>query len=428
MPWNKLDTPDNCPNCGRKRHSVYSTPSGANTRKTRGCRACDGEPTNRKPTPKEEKMPETTTPQPEADGKTPILNSCGHTYRYKIRRDSAIDWLKRQPCPPCKRKGVPSIPDDQPLPDAKSEPTPEPEPEPTPEPQPEREVDQAWVDEVADMLPGGLFHSVLPDVIRIVREGIPVWLQGPMGTTKSTIGQQVAAALGLSFYPMRCHELMSESQLFGYVFGDKEHRSPLWDGYEKGGVVLIDEIDNGNANLLAALNGALSNKQCVFGGEFIVDMHPDFRLIASANTAGLGPEHGFIGRNGVDNATRDRFVTVQCPIDEQLEEALAELYLGESTVEDLEGLFAERAIAALAVASSAREELTGRQITTAVRALRQAVASRFTGITVSPRTTIHAAQMVRAGFTLREAFSAKLPGLKPVEIEDLLSQVLGKEF
>ena len=36
--------------------------------------------------------------------------------------------------------------------------------------------------------------------------------------------------------------------------------------------------------------------------------------------------------------------------------------------------------------------------------------------------------MVRAGFTLREAFSAKLPGLKPVEIEDLLSQVLGKEF
>ncbi len=373
----------------------------------------------------------TPTPDSKSGGtKTTILNSCGHYFDYNIKRPSAIEWLKKQPCPPCRKAGVPSgSPLPQPsmpgeIPEPKSAP-----PEPTPAPEPkkaEKEVDKEWVEAALGKLPKGIFHSILPEVTLLVQAGIPVWLQGPMGTTKSTLAQQVAEGLGLDFYPMRCHELMSESQLFGFVDAQgNEHRTPLWDAYEKGGVLLIDESDNGNANLLAALNGALSNGQCVFAGSKVVDEHPNFRIIATANTAGLGPEHGFIGRNGVDLATRDRFVTVQCPIDSALEDALGLLYLGESTLEELSSAFTDRAEKQLSGRSRARQDdLRAGDITKAVRKLRQLVESRFRGMVVSPRTTIHAATMLRAGFTLHEALSTKLPGLKQTEIEDLLAQVL----
>jgi hypothetical protein len=51
------------------------------------------------------------------------------------------------------------------------------------------------------------------------------------------------------------------------------------------------------------------------------------------------------------------------------------------------------------------------------------VESRYKGTVVSPRTTIHAAAMIRAGFTLTEALSSKLPGLKATEISDLIAAI-----
>lgn len=355
------------------------------------------------------------------DGKTAIKNSCGHTYRYKIQKPTAVKWLEGQPCPRCRSDK--KNPQPQPKPKLDTPPAPpkvEPEPE-TPK-APEPKVDEAWVAAALKLMPKGLFHSVVVDITLALRAGLEVWLQGPPGTSKSTIGRQVAEALSLPFHSTACHPLMTESKLFGFVDANgNEHRTPLWEAFENGGVFLLDEVDNGNPSLLAGLNSLLSNGHAVFGAGTVVERHPDFRVIATANTAGLGPEQGFIGRMGVDLATRDRFVTFQVPIDPALEEALAHIIIGSKTEDELAADFTEQARQALRQRSLNRETADATAVVATVRRVRDDVQSRFRGTVVTPRTTIHAAMMVSAGFTLREALVAKLVGLTQADVDGVLA-------
>jgi MoxR-like ATPase len=381
------------------------------------------QPTKPLPLPRSESLP-----QPEADGRTPITCACGHTYRYQIRRPSAITWLQGRPCPPCQRKadggGTPppatSTEKKIDLPVDKNVPEYKPEPEPEPVPAPARPIDEAWIDGHVERLPVGLFHEALPDVILLLGAGLPVWEQGPPGTSKSTIAHQAAMALGLSFHPVSCHELMTRSDLFGFTDANGiDHRTPLWDAYEYGGVVLLDEVDNGNPNLLAALNSALSNGHCVFGSGTVVERHANFRVVATANTAGLGPEAGFIGRNGVDLATRDRFVTVHVDIDDRLEAALAKLHSGEQDEQEREEFIAA-AYERFALRDGLRGAADSEQVLKTVRRVRERVESRFRGSVVSPRATIHVAMMVSVGFSIDEALRAKLPGLTKEEATSII--------
>jgi MoxR-like ATPase len=238
------------------------------------------------------------------------------------------------------------------------------------------------------------------------------------------MAEQAARALGLSFHPVSCHEMMTRTDLFGYRDANgTDHRTPLWEAYENGGVVLLDEVDNGNPNLLAALNSAMSNGHCVFGSGTVVERHPDFRVVATANTAGLGPEAGYIGRNGVDLATRDRFVTLPVPIDPTLEAVLAAVALGdEQSAEDAEAMSFNAVVEALRARArtAVTTEATVATITSVIDRVRRAVESRFAGTVVSPRATLHVASMVRRGFTIEEAIGRKLVGLSDEEVSSVL--------
>lgn len=366
-----------------------------------------------KPAPKSGDKPD---PVPGEDGKTPIKNSCGHTWRYNIKRETSIKWLEGRPCPKCAGGKMPKD-------DAGGTPEPEPAPIPEPEPTPEPDVDEEFVSAIMGKLPeAALYHASLPDLILLLQANVPVWLQGPPGTSKSTLAEQAAEALDRSLYPLPCHEQMSRTDLFGYRdAAGTEHRTPLWDAYEFGGIFLLDEVDNGNSNLIAALNSALSNGRCVFGSGTVVERHADFGVITTANTAGLGPEEGYIGRMGVDLATRDRFVTVDVPIDDKLESALAALFSGEEeTVGKARHQMFQRARKAVERRSrEAQRAPNSEQITGVVREIRKRVAARHDGLVVSPRATIHTAAMVKVGFTLIEALESKLPGLKPDEVVTL---------
>jgi len=376
---------------------------------------------------KGKKMP-APTPKPAPEGTTRVTCKCGHQYDYKVNKPQAVKWLEKQPCPPCRAKLKNEEKDKDPkqAPDGEKKQPEVPEMPETPKTPkaPEKKVDKKWVEDVMQMMPAALYHEVLPDIVLLLRAGLPVWMQGPPGTSKSTLAEQAAKALGVPYHFMPCHEFMTRSDLFGFTDANgKNQRTPLWEAFEKGGVLLLDEVDNGNPNLLAAINGALSNGHGVFGSGTPVERHPDFYLVATANTAGLGPEHGYIGRNGVDLATRDRFVTVQVPIDGALESALAELYMGGNT-DSLIDEFTSRARRRLERRSRDREQLTSGQVVTAIGKVRAAVDTRFRGSVVSPRATIHTAAMVNAGFGLNEAIEAKLPGLKPSDVKSLLKEVL----
>lgn len=342
---------------------------------------------------------------------TEVICACGHTYTYRIkagRLEATKAWLATKPCPSCaKQKPGESPKPGQPKPPKE---TPEenddmPEEEDDLEETPQQfdgdldKLADALVQKVLERLKPvkmpEMHHEILPEVIKALNADVPVWLQGPPGTSKSTIAAQAAGALGLALHAISCHEGMTRSDLFGYTDANgTDHRSPLWDAYENGGVLLLDEIDNGNANILAALNSALSNGHCTFAGK-TVSKHESFKVVATANTAGLGPESGFIGRMGVDLATLDRFVSIPCPIDNKLEMAIVKSLHPDGYA----------------------------PIMKAVRKLRKAVEARGLRVVVSPRTSIHAAKMGKLGTPLAECFRrTALKGVDESTVAALLQE------
>lgn len=167
-------------------------------------------------------------------------------------------------------------------------------------------------------------HKLLPEIIRIASTGANILLVGPAGSGKSTIAYQVAEALTPGrFGSISVGPTTPTSKFFGFVDASGQPReTPFSRVVTNGGVFLCDEMDNGHPGLVAELNQVLSNGHCALAWG-VQKKHPDFRFIGTANTFGRGGDHQFVGRNQLDAATLDRFVTVNVPIDEGLERELA---------------------------------------------------------------------------------------------------------
>ena len=229
----------------------------------------------------------------------------------------------------------------------------------------------------------GNVHARFEDVVKIVGAGLHAYLVGPPGTGKTTLCSQVADALSLDFAMISCDPTMPASKLFGFVDANgTERRTPFWDVYENGGLFLFDEIDNAHPGIIAGMNSALANGHCAFASR-IVKRSPNFRCVAAANTFGTGATRQFVGRNQLDAATLDRFVTVVVDIDETLEEALTLGSLPENVV-------------------LAKEWLAR------VREWRGNVASKNLQVIISPRASIEGARLLGIGFTMAEVADMKV--------------------
>jgi len=148
-----------------------------------------------------------------------------------------------------------------------------------------------------------------------------VWLYGPPGTGKTTAAANVAKALGLEFYCTGA--LQTKYEITGFVdAGGKLIRTPFREAWENGGVYLFDEIDGSSANAIVAFNAALANGIMAFPDK-MVSRHPDCVVIAAANTTGMGATAEFNSRMKMDAASIDRFVMLDWPIDEAIEEAFS---------------------------------------------------------------------------------------------------------
>lgn len=168
-----------------------------------------------------------------------------------------------------------------------------------------------------------VYHPNFGYVLACAMARVPVYMVGPAGTGKTTIGGQVAKSLSLDYHPMSFNGLMSHSALFGFVpmSGDGYQTTPFRSAYEKGGVCLWDEIDAANANILTGANMATSNGMCSFPDR-AVEKHKDFVLLAGANTFGRGANRNYVGRNSLDAATLDRFAFVELDYDNGFEESM----------------------------------------------------------------------------------------------------------
>lgn len=168
----------------------------------------------------------------------------------------------------------------------------------------------------------GLQHKVFESVFKLACLRQNVWLVGPSGSGKTHLAESIAKALDLKFEAISVGLQTSKTDLFGYTDAHGNYvETAFFRCYKNGGVFLLDEVDNGNANVLAMINAATSNSLCGFPIGMVAK-HKDFIFMAAANTYGLGANAVYVGRNQIDGATRNRFAFISVDYDERLESAL----------------------------------------------------------------------------------------------------------
>ena len=175
-------------------------------------------------------------------------------------------------------------------------------------------------DTVLNQTEGGFYHEKFEQILSQVQLGEPIMLIGPAGSGKNVAISQVAEALGQHMY--YTNNASNEFKLTGFIDAGGNYReTEFYKAFKNGGIFFLDEIDNSDPSALIVINSALANGYMAFPHETI-DKHPDFRIIAAANTWGKGADLQYVGRNALDGATLDRFDNIFFDYDTNLERAL----------------------------------------------------------------------------------------------------------
>jgi hypothetical protein len=170
----------------------------------------------------------------------------------------------------------------------------------------------------------GLNHRIFPWVLELVCRGLNVYLCGPSGSGKTTLAKRTAEALKLAFFYTGA--ILQKYELLGYMDANGNYISTsFYNCYKNGGLYLWDEIDASNPGALVAFNAALENGVLAAPNGEMVEIHPDFKCIAAANTIGKGSTQKHAGRQPIDGAVTERYAFVQMDYDWQLTAAIAQI-------------------------------------------------------------------------------------------------------
>lgn len=167
----------------------------------------------------------------------------------------------------------------------------------------------------------GLTHSAFNSILTLLANGENVLLNGPSGTGKNVLGNQIAEALGLEFYCTPA--IRQEYKLSGFIDANGNFvETPFYKAWTNGGVYLFDEMDASDATVILNINSALANGYY----EFPIGLkkkHKDFYILGAGNTLGNGGDRIYTAREELDASTIDRFAVVPFGYDEKLEREIA---------------------------------------------------------------------------------------------------------
>lgn len=171
---------------------------------------------------------------------------------------------------------------------------------------PARNPDYIW--------PEWLRYDVIPAFIDW-RDNL--WIAGPSGCGKTEGIKQVCALLNYPVYELTGQGRLEMPELVGHhtvVDGSMSWvDGPLTAAMRDGGVFLLNEIDLVEASTLAGLNTILDGSPLVIAdnGAEVVEPHPAFKFIATANTNGSGDDGGlYTGTLRQNVALQSRFMVI----------------------------------------------------------------------------------------------------------------------
>ena len=174
---------------------------------------------------------------------------------------------------------------------------------------------------IPDRFNGYVAWGHFSDVEQIVRskQFYPIFVTGLSGNGKTLMVEQCCAKLKRECYRVNITRQTDEDDLLGgfrLVNGNTVWQDgPVVCAMKNGGVLLLDEIDLGSANLMC-LQPVLEGK-----GVFLKKINqwvkpaPGFTVFATANTKGKGSDDGrFVGTGVMNEAMLDRFpITLEQP-------------------------------------------------------------------------------------------------------------------
>jgi len=256
-----------------------------------------------------------------------------------------------------------------------------------------------------------VMHHRFPHLLAAVSARVNVMLVGPAGSGKTTAAKKAAEALGLPFYGTGA--IGTKFELSGFI--DAQGRIISTDfrkAFTEGGVFLFDEMDGSLPAALLSFNSALANDWYDFPGG-VQQRHPDFRVIAGANTYGTGADRQYVGRNQLDAASLDRYATLNWDYDEALEASFvgAPVPTGAPVPASITPL------------SEGEAQSSAVRFFQRVRKVRAAVTELKVRHVVSPRATINGSKLLAAGWSWKDVEDAVIwKGLDA----DTVSKVLAK--
>ena len=237
----------------------------------------------------------------------------------------------------------------------------------------------------------GTQHKMFDQLLLLASQKIPAFLAGPSGSGKTHAAEQLAKALSLPYEAVSVGPNTSKADLIGYKDANGNyHDTGLIRCVKNGGVFLIDEIDAGHAGVLTILNMVLSNG-LMATPEGMIKKHDDFYIVAGANTYGTGADREYVGRCQLDEATLKRFFVVEWGYDEKLERAI----------------------------SGADDENSNALVDT-IQAMRKNADEHGLRVTVSPRDSIYAVRLLKAGMPEKDVLKGLIfKGLDKATISKL---------
>lgn len=172
----------------------------------------------------------------------------------------------------------------------------------------------------------GVTNKAFDDVAMWIACDVPVMLTGAAGTGKNKLVQQLGTYFDMPVLVI--NSIQDASELQGYKTIDGSYADTpfiVFSKYcmenDKQGIVLFDEIDNGDASAMVTVNDAIASREITLADNSHVDLH-NIRFMANGNTWGTGATDEYVGRNQLDAATLNRFVVVEVDYDERVEDSI----------------------------------------------------------------------------------------------------------
>ena len=191
-----------------------------------------------------------------------------------------------------------------------------------------KQVEMFGLQLMTDLVPGDAVpapeeqYLLREDLGRLVTAGLKaeekLLLVGPTGIGKSTLIEQIAACLNWGVVRVAASGGLTEADLLGEwtVRGGETvfNYGFLPRAMREGAICLIDEIDGLEPSVAFSLHQMMEDGGRLVllqnGGE-VIEPHPRFRLVCTANTLGHGDDSGlYTGTRVLNAAFLDRFASV----------------------------------------------------------------------------------------------------------------------